>query len=257
MKLARFHAEGEDRWGIVDGEWVAEIAGSPFGQLTATEKRRRLADVEILPPGDPSKLIAVGLNYADHAREQNAATPAEPRIFFKAPSSIIGPEDAIVLPIPEHRVDHEAELVVVMKRKAKNVEPEAALAYVLGYTCGNDVSDRVIQKSDGMPTRAKSFDTFSPLGPFISTDLNPNDLKIECLVNGQVRQSSHTSQLLFDVPTIVSFVSKVMTLLPGDMIMTGTPAGVGPLKAGDEVEVRIEGIGSLRNPVRLACRQKE
>ena len=252
MKFVRFSIDCKDRWGTVEGEDVAEIEGSVYGDFTVTRVHHNLSSVKILPPVTPSKLVAIGLNYVDHARELGQPIPKEPFIFIKASSAIIGPEDAIVIAFPDHETHHEAELTIVIKHRAKNVKPEDALRYVLGYTCGNDVSDRTMQRIDGAPTRAKSLDTFGPIGPFIATDLNPGNLRIECLVNGQVRQSSSTAQLVFGVRALVSFVSQMMTLMPGDAIMTVTPPGVGPIRPGDTVEVRIEGIGTLRNRVQLA-----
>jgi 2-keto-4-pentenoate hydratase/2-oxohepta-3-ene-1,7-dioic acid hydratase in catechol pathway len=252
MKLVHFRVQNRDQWGVVEGDRVTEIDGSICDDFTLTNRRHQLTEINILPPANPSKLIGVGLNYVDHARETGHPVPEVPFIFLKAPSAIIGHEDAIVIPFPDHEVHYEAELTVIMKRRAKDVAPEEALQYVLGYTCGNDVSDRTIQRVDGAPPRGKSLDTFAPLGPFIVTDLDPWNLKIECLVNGKVCQSSNTSQFVFSVPVLVSFLSRMMTLLPGDAVMTGTPSGVGPIHPGDVVEVRIEGIGTLRNPVRLA-----
>jgi 2-keto-4-pentenoate hydratase/2-oxohepta-3-ene-1,7-dioic acid hydratase in catechol pathway len=178
--------------------------------------------------------------------------PEAPLIFLKAPSAVVGHEDAIVLPFADHEVHHEAELAFIIKRRAKHVQPGEAMHYVLGYTCGNDVSDRTIQWPRMARSQAKSADTFAPLGPYIATEVNPSGLNIECRVNGELRQSSNTSQLAFDVPTLLSTISRIMTLLPGDVVMTGTPSGVGPIQPGDIVEVRIEGIGTLRNPVRAA-----
>ena len=229
---------------------MTEIDGSIYDDFTLTNRRHQLTEVRILPPVNPSKLIGVGLNYRDHAQETGHPVPAVPFIFLKAPSAIIGHGDAIVIPFLDHEVHHDAELTFIVKRGAKDIAPEEALQYVLGYTCGNDVSDRTIQRVDGAPPRGKSLDTFAPLGPFIVTDLDPGRLDIECLVNGDVRQSSNTSQFVFSVPVLVSFLSHMMTLLPGDTVMTGTPAGVGPIHPGDIIEVRIEGIGALRNPVR-------
>jgi 2-keto-4-pentenoate hydratase/2-oxohepta-3-ene-1,7-dioic acid hydratase in catechol pathway len=252
MKLVHFRARNRDQWGVVEGERVTEIDGSIFDDLTLTNRCHHLSEVRILPPVNPSKLIGVGLNYVDHAQEAGHPVPEVPFIFLKAPSAIVGHGDAIVIPFLDHEVHHEAELTFIIKRQAKNVAPEEALQYVLGYTCGNDVSDRTMQRIDGAPPRAKSLDTFAPLGPFIVTDLDPGHLDIECLVNGEVRQSSNTSQFVFSVPALVSFLSCMMTLLPGDTVMTGTPAGVGPIQPGDVVEVRIGGVGTLRNPVQTS-----
>ena len=193
--------------------------------------------------------MAVGLSYRDHAAEFGHPVPEEPILFLKPLTALIGPGDRIVYPAISQRVDYEAELAIVMKRKGRNIPRGQALRYVLGYTCHNDVTARDLQKKDGQWTRAKSFDTFAPLGPCIATGLDPHRLHIEARVNGEVRQSFNSDQLIFDVPTLVAFISQVMTLYPGDVIATGTPPGVGPLKRGDVVEVEVEGIGVLRNPV--------
>lgn len=252
MKFWRFRVDDRDRWGVSDGECLREITGSLYDEFSVTPLRHTFASVRILSPVVPSKLVAVGLNYVDHARELGQPVPREPFIFIKATSAIIAAEDTILIAFPDHETHHEAELTVVMKHRAKNIAPDDALDYVLGYTCGNDVSDRTIQGIDGAPTRAKSLDTFAPIGPCISTDLDVDNLNIECYVNGEIRQSSNTAQLVFGVRDLVSFVSHMMTLMPGDAIMTGTPPGVGPIRPGDTVEVKIEGIGTLRNPVQLA-----
>lgn len=205
----------------------------------------------MLAPCTPSKIVALGRNYRDHAAELGHDVPLEPLIFLKPPSAVIGPDEAIRLPAMSARVDYEGELVVVMGRRAYRLrEDEDPLAYVLGYTCGNDVTARDLQQRDGQFTRAKGFDTFAPIGPVIATDLDPTDLRIETRVNGCVRQRARTRDLVFPVPVLIRFIAQVMTLLPGDLIFTGTPAGVGPLFDGDVVEVEIEGIGTLRNPVR-------
>jgi 2-keto-4-pentenoate hydratase/2-oxohepta-3-ene-1,7-dioic acid hydratase in catechol pathway len=193
--------------------------------------------------------VAVGLNYRDHARELGLAVPEVPVLFLKPPTTVIGPGEAIRYPTMSSQVDYEAELGVVIRDRVRNVRPEEALGHVLGYTCANDVTARDLQKKDGQWTRAKSFDTFCPVGPWIETDLDPDDLLIESYQNGERRQSSRTAQFIFKVNVLVSFISEIMTLEAGDLIITGTPAGVGPMKPGDEIEVRIEGIGSLKNTV--------
>jgi 2-keto-4-pentenoate hydratase/2-oxohepta-3-ene-1,7-dioic acid hydratase in catechol pathway len=191
----------------------------------------------------------VGLNYVDHAKELKMEIPEEPILFMKPPSSLLGPDENIVYPAMSQQLDYEAELAVVLKKKARFVTEEQAREVILGYTCSNDVTARDLQKKDGQWTRAKSFDTFAPLGPCIATDLDPNHLKIELFLNGEKKQSSSTSNMIFNCARLVSFVSQIMTLLPGDVIMTGTPPGVGPMKVADTVEVAIEGIGSLKNSV--------
>jgi 2-keto-4-pentenoate hydratase/2-oxohepta-3-ene-1,7-dioic acid hydratase in catechol pathway len=193
--------------------------------------------------------VAVGLNYRDHAHELGHAVPEEPVIFLKPATTIIGPGESVIYPAASSRVDYEAELGVVVKDRTRNISPEEAPDHILGYTCANDVTARDLQKKDGQWTRAKSFDTFCPVGPWIETDLDPGDLLIQSYLNGERRQSSRTSQLIFNVHELVCFISGIMTLEPGDLIITGTPAGIGPMKPGDEIEVRIEGIGSLKNRI--------
>lgn len=249
MKLARFGAGGRIEYGSVEDQSIRQISGDIFGKFKLTEKRFDLKEVKLLPPCQPTKIIATGLNYKDHARELNLPIPQEPILFLKAPSSLIGDKDSIKYPPMVGQLDYEAELAVVMKKKAKNLTPKKALDFVLGYTCLNDVTARDIQSKDGQWARSKCFDTFCPLGPFIVDDINPNKLKIQLFLNGQVKQSSTTKNLIFTIEQLVSFISKVMTLLPGDVIATGTPGGVGPMTQGDEVRVYIEKIGSLTNYV--------
>jgi 2-keto-4-pentenoate hydratase/2-oxohepta-3-ene-1,7-dioic acid hydratase in catechol pathway len=238
-------------FGVVEENTVAAIAAHPFGELTFTGQRFPLADVRLLAPILPSKIVAIGKNYADHVREMGGdAPPAEPVIFSKPSTAVIGPGEAIAYPEKlSERVDHEGELAVVIGRMCREVPAARAADVILGYTCANDVTARDLQKKDGQWTRAKGFDTFCPIGPWIETEADPADLAISTTVNGDVRQDARTSLLLRDVPTLVEYVSQVMTLLPGDVILTGTPAGVGPLQIGDEVTVTIEGIGSLTNRV--------
>jgi 2-keto-4-pentenoate hydratase/2-oxohepta-3-ene-1,7-dioic acid hydratase in catechol pathway len=252
QRVCRFEAGGEVRWGVVEGRRVWEISPDPFGPFEKSGFDWPLSGVRLLAPCEPSKIVAVGLNYRDHAREFGTPIPDEPLLFLKPPSAVVGPGDAIRLPprSVSKRVDYEGELAVVIGRKARNVPVARAGSYIMGYTILNDVTARDLQKKDGQWTRCKGFDTFSPIGPWIVTGLNPSNLKIETFVNGRRCQSSRTSQLAFNVARLVSFISRVMTLEPGDVISTGTPSGVGPLKNGDKVEVRIEGIGSLVNPVR-------
>jgi len=205
--------------------------------------------VQLLPPVTPSKIVAVGRNYADHAKELGNDTPPEPIIFLKPPSALLPPNGTIVRPAQSQRVDYEGELAIVIGKEARNVSRENWRDVVIGFTCANDVTARDLQKKDVQFTRAKSFDTFCPLGPWIVTDLDPSHLAISTTVNGETKQSGNTGQMIFPCDVIVEFVTSVMTLLPGDVILTGTPAGVGPLNAGDIVEVTIEGIGTLRNVV--------
>ena len=220
----------------------------PWEEGKAAEKLP-LKGVRLLSPVVPSKVVCVGLNYADHAVETKLPIPKEPCLFMKPATAVIGPEEKIIYPAMSQRVDYEAELGVVIKKKMRNVEPEQAADYILGYTCLNDVTARDLQKSDGQWTRAKSFDTFCPIGPWVVEGIDPSDLAVKLRLNGEQRQSSRTRELIFNVPRLVSFMSKVMTLLPGDVIATGTPSGIGPMQKGDVVEVEIEGIGVLRNVV--------
>lgn len=244
MKLLRFRKEGSIHYGILQGEEVMELKdGREGGRIL------RIEEVEILPPCIPSKIIAVGLNYRDHAEEMGKPLPEEPLIFMKPGSAVIGPGEEIVHPRASRRVDYEAELALVIGRKARRVSREEAGAYILGYTCFNDVTARDLQRKDVQYTRAKGFDTFAPIGPWIETEVEPGDLLVEAYLNGERRQSSTTAQMIFDVFYLVSFVSHVMTLLPGDVIATGTPSGVGPMGVGDEIEIRIGGIGNLVNRV--------
>ncbi len=249
MRLVRFLVGGRTAYGALEGEGIVELCG--FGQSAPVVPAGRfpLGAVRLLAPCVPSKIVAVGLNYRDHARELAMAVPESPILFLKPPTTIIGPEETIRYPAMSGQVDYEAELGVVIGKTAFCIEPADAGKHILGYTCANDVTARDLQKKDGQWTRAKSFDTFCPIGPWIETELDPADLLVESYQNGDRRQSSRTSKFLFDIPHLVSFISQVMTLLPGDLIITGTPPGIGPLRPGDEIEVRIEGIGSLKNRV--------
>ncbi|MFI0450418.1 fumarylacetoacetate hydrolase family protein [Actinomadura sp. 6N118] len=250
MRIARFSAEDGMSFGVVEENTIAAVAAHPFGELAFTGQRFPLADVRLLAPILPSKVIAIGKNYAEHAREMGGEAPAEPVIFAKPSTAVIGPGEAIAYPEKlSERVDFEGELAVVIGRMCREVPAARAADVILGYTCANDVTARDLQKKDGQWTRAKGFDTFCPLGPWIETDADPADLAISTTVNGEVRQDARTSQLSHDIPTLVEYVSQVMTLLPGDVILTGTPAGVGPLEIGDEVTVTVEGVGSLTNRV--------
>jgi 2-keto-4-pentenoate hydratase/2-oxohepta-3-ene-1,7-dioic acid hydratase in catechol pathway len=249
MQIVRFRAGGKTRYGALEGSSVVEYSGTPWSVFKRGRRRYALRQVVLLAPTVPSKIVAVGLNYRDHAAEMDMPIPEEPRIFLKPVSAIIGPDDPIVLPPQSARVEHEAELAVVIKKRCRNVPVERVRDYVLGYTCLNDVTARDIQARDRGPTRAKAFDTFCPLGPCIATDIEPNAVTVEAVVNGVVRQSGSTKDFVFPVEDLVARVAEVMTLLPGDVIATGTPAGVGPLSAGDRVEIRIDGVGTLKNPV--------
>jgi 2-keto-4-pentenoate hydratase/2-oxohepta-3-ene-1,7-dioic acid hydratase in catechol pathway len=207
------------------------------------------ANGQLLPPTAPSKIVAVGRNYAEHAKELSNEAPSEPIIFLKPPSALLAPGGTIVRPPQSQRVDYEGELAIVIGKRARNVKADRWRDFVLGFTCANDVTARDLQKKDVQFTRGKSFDTFCPIGPCIETDLDPSDLALVTRVNGQIRQNSRTSMMVFPCSVVIEFISSVMTLEPGDVILTGTPSGVGPLQSGDTVEVEIEGIGTLRNHV--------
>jgi 2-keto-4-pentenoate hydratase/2-oxohepta-3-ene-1,7-dioic acid hydratase in catechol pathway len=234
---------------VVDGECF-RLNGDVFGSPSFDRKPTKLKGVRTLTPVVPSKIICVGLNYADHAREGGKALPKEPLIWFKANTSLIPDGGKIEVPFAEHRTDFEAELCIVIGRRVRNVTPAAAARYIFGYTSAQDISDRTIQNSETQWARAKSFDTFTPLGPYVETKIDPHDLSIQLFQNGQLRQNSNTSQLIFDCYRLVSFISTNITLLPGDIILTGTPSGVGPIESGDRLEVRIQGLAPLVNSVK-------
>src|SRR3954463_2585856 len=249
-------------FGVLDGDGqVAQIEGHPFGRISFTGARYAQADIRLLSPILPSKVVCVGKNYAAHIEEMKGLTgdaPTEPLLFLKPSTAVIGPGDAIRIPPGSTNVHHEVELAVVIgARGARNVTEQQAMASVFGYTIGNDVSERDMQRSDGQWTRAKGFDSFCPLGPWIETELgglglDPADLEISCTVDGEPRQKGRTSQLIFGLPTLISYISQVMTRLPGDVILPGTPAGVGPIRPGQVVECTIEGLGTLSNTVTAA-----
>jgi 2-keto-4-pentenoate hydratase/2-oxohepta-3-ene-1,7-dioic acid hydratase in catechol pathway len=251
MRIARYEFEGRVRYGLADPESgkVRELAGDPFEGVEATGVVRRLDEVHLLAPVVPGKIVAVGLNYKDHAREMGKEIPEEPLLFLKAPSALNDPGGEIVYTPQSQRVDYEAELAAVVGRAAKNVKAREAAAFILGYTCINDVTARDLQVKDVQYTRAKGFDTFAPLGPWIETDLDPSAVPVRCLVNGEVRQDGNTREMGASVFRLVEFISSVMTLFPGDVIATGTPPGVGSLHVGDVVTVEVGGIGALTNRV--------
>ncbi len=234
---------------VVDGE-LFRLLGDVFGSPSFQKRPIPLKGVKTLIPVTPSKVIAVGLNYADHARESGKPLPKEPLFWLKAPTSLVSDGSKIEVPFSSHRTDFEAELAVVIGRRVRNVTSAAAARYIFGYTASQDVSDRTIQESESQWARCKSFDTFTPLGPYVETKIDPHDLTIQLFQNGQLRQNSNTSQLIFDVFQLVSFISINMTLLPGDVILTGTPSGVGPISSGDRLEVRIQGLAPLVNTVK-------
>jgi 2-keto-4-pentenoate hydratase/2-oxohepta-3-ene-1,7-dioic acid hydratase in catechol pathway len=232
------------------GATAAEIDGHPFAQIKLTGQRWALDDVRLLAPILPSKVVCVGRNYADHAAELGNEVPKEPLIFLKPSTSVIGPSEAIRLPVMSDQVEHEAELAVVIGlHGARNLDREAAKAAIYGYTCANDVTARDLQRQDVQFTRAKGFDSFCPLGPWIETDADVADSEVRCEVNGEVRQLGSTKDMVFDPAALVAYVSQIMTLIPGDVVLTGTPAGVGPLQAGETVSVSVAGIGTLTNKV--------
>jgi len=250
MRFIRYQ-NGKDapRYGWVLEEQIGPLEGSPFQEYRRLEANISLVNVRLLAPVEPSKIICVGRNYVAHAKEHGSEVPDLPLLFLKPPTAVIGPGDTILLPPQSTNVEHEAELVVVIGKRGRWIQPENALEYVLGYTVGNDVTARDLQRRDGQWTRGKGFDTFCPLGPWIETDFDPADAMVTCHVNGEMRQMASTRDMVFGVRQIVAFASTIMTLLPGDILMTGTPAGVGPLTNGDIVEVSIEGLGKLSNPV--------
>jgi 2-keto-4-pentenoate hydratase/2-oxohepta-3-ene-1,7-dioic acid hydratase in catechol pathway len=249
MRIVRFRSGDKTRYGVLEGIHIVEYAGTPYASFKKARKKYLLSQAVLLAPVVPSKIVAVGLNYRDHVEEMNAQVPAEPHIFLKPLSALCGPDDPIVFPPQARRVDYEGELAIVMKKRCHHVTAERAREYVLGYTCLNDVTARDLQTRDGHFTRAKAFDSFCPVGPCIATDIDPNEVDLETFVNGERRQASNTKHLICPVEDVVARVSAIMTLLPGDVIATGTPGGIGPLQPGDKVEVRIESIGGLKNPV--------
>jgi 2-keto-4-pentenoate hydratase/2-oxohepta-3-ene-1,7-dioic acid hydratase in catechol pathway len=261
VRIARFAKGDGVAYGVVEGEsgqpqTIAELYGHPFGidpaGVRLTGERYPLAEVRLLAPVLPSKVVAVGKNYAEHVREMpgGGELPAEPVLFLKPSTSVTGQGGPIAWPVKlTDRVDFEGELAVIIGRLCKDVPRHRAADVIFGYTCANDVTARDLQARDGQWTRSKAFDTFCPLGPWMETAVDPADLGITTAVNGNVRQHARTSELLFDVPSLIEFVSSVMTLLPGDVLLTGTPEGVGPLTDGDEVSVTIESIGTLTNKV--------
>jgi len=249
LRIARFSIGDEVDFGVVEGDEVAPITGHPFAPFTFTGYRYALAEVRLLAPILPSKVVAIGRNYAEHAAEMGGQVTSEPMIFLKPSTAVVGTGDAIAYPASSQRVDFEGELAVVMGRISRDVPAAQALEMVLGYTCANDVTARDQQQTDGQWSRAKGYDTFCPLGPWIETQLDPGDLGIVTTVNGETRQDARTSQLVTPVPELIEYITRVMTLLPGDVILTGTPAGVGPVAVDDTIEITIEGIGALSNRV--------
>jgi 2-keto-4-pentenoate hydratase/2-oxohepta-3-ene-1,7-dioic acid hydratase in catechol pathway len=254
MRIARAQLpNGQITYGRLVDDQFQPLDGSPFSQplsaLAPAGQSLPLDAAKLLAPCQPSKIVCIGRNYVEHAAEHGAEVPAEPLVFLKPPSAVVGPDEPVVLTRLSQRVEHEGELVVVIGQRARHLQPENALDVVLGYTCGNDVTARDLQRRDGQWSRAKGFDTFCPLGPWIETELDWRAQQVQCLVNGQVRQSGSTSDMVFGVPELLAYVTAVMTLEPGDVLMTGTPSGVSPLRAGDSMTVSVSGIGLLSNPV--------
>jgi 2-keto-4-pentenoate hydratase/2-oxohepta-3-ene-1,7-dioic acid hydratase in catechol pathway len=282
MRIVRYRRGSDICYGIIEGSLVSELRGyvftpleekpcnlsqgegknnfrrglkphtdflKGFTQYEFTEKKYPMEELEILAPCQPTKIVALGLNYRSHAEELKMKLPEEPLLFLKPSTSVIGPNKNIVYPAMSHQIDYEAELGVVIGRETKSISEDKAKEYILGYTCFNDVTARDLQGKDKQFTRSKGFDTFAPMGPWIETQLDPYNLKVESYLNGELKQSGTTADMVFSVFHLVSFISKVMTLLPGDVIATGTPAGIGPMKVGDTIEIVVEGIGTLKNEV--------
>ncbi len=260
MRIARFTVADQIAYGVVDGDTddmstltVNAIDGHPFAPFERTSARFPLSDVRLLPPVLPNKLIGIGKNYADHAREMGGEPPATPIMFLKPSTTVIGPNESVVLPEQSQQVEFEGEIAVVIGRLSREVPSERVSEVVLGYTCANDVTARDLQRSDGQWTRAKGFDTFCPLGPWIETEVDPDSLAVRTEVNGETRQSAPASDMVHSIADLVVFASSVMTLIPGDVILTGTPAGVGPLNDGDRVSVTVAGVGRLDHRVVVAA----
>lgn len=250
MKLIHFIHNNKEYWGVLEGENIEVLKEEPFKNIRLSSKKLPLGRIKFLPPAKATKIILIGLNYKDHARELNMKLPKEPLIFLKPTTALIGNKSAITYPDSVRQLDYEGELAIVIKKEAKNIKPKDFLKYVLGFTCLNDVTARDLQRKDIQWTRAKSFDSFCPLGPYLSTEVNPQDLNIRSYLNGELRQNSSTSEFIFKPAHLVSFISRIMTLNPGDVISTGTPSGVGSMKRGDKVEVEIEGVGKLINYIK-------
>jgi len=250
-RFVRYMAADGPMWGRLVGETIQALDGVPYTGAKPTGVVVELKDVRLLAPVTPSKIICVGLNYALHVKESQSATkiPEEPVLFMKPPTAVIGPGENIVYPPSSSRVDYEAELAVVIGRTARNVTVEDAASYIWGYTCANDVTARDLQKKDGQWTRGKGFDTFCPVGPHVVTGIDYREITVESYLNGERKQSGNTSDMIFPVPFLVSYISNIMTLLPGDVISTGTPEGISPMQPGDTIEIRVSDIGSLVNQV--------
>ncbi|HPY37392.1 MAG TPA: fumarylacetoacetate hydrolase family protein [Clostridia bacterium] len=249
MKLCRAANEKETFYAQIEGDVLKRLSGDLFNEPRFDGREYPLSEIRLLAPVMPSKIVCLGKNYVDHAMEVDEVIPDEPLLFLKPPSSVIDPESEILWPKQSRRVDFEAELAVVIGKTCKDVQLGEASKVIFGYTCLNDVTARDLQGRDGQWTRSKSFDTFCPIGPWIETELDPNNLRVQSRLNGTIKQDASTASLIFDVDKLVHFITQVMTLVPGDIIATGTPAGIGPMRHGDIVEVEVQGIGILRNKV--------
>lgn len=249
MKIYRYRHNNKASYGILKEERLFPVEGSIFKTFKVGKKGIPISEVILLPPTKPTKIVAIGMNYKGHAMERGKPLPKEPLIFLKPPSSVVGPNDIIVYPKMAKRVDYEGELALVIKKKAHLLTDDNPGDFILGYTCFNDITARDLQEKDGQFTRAKSFDTFAAVGPCISTEIDSSRIKFKTFLNGKLRQSGNTKNLIFSIPFLVKYISNIMTLNPGDIITTGTPSGIGPMKPGDRVDVQIEGIGTLSNTV--------
>ncbi|HRN51525.1 MAG TPA: fumarylacetoacetate hydrolase family protein [Anaerolineales bacterium] len=249
MRIIRYQEQGSVHYGWVLGDKVGTIEGDPYGAFQRGEATRPLSELTLLPPVSPSKIICVGRNYVAHAKELGNEVPEVPMLFLKPPSSLLAPGGTIVLPPQTQQVEHEAELAVVIGKRGRWIEPDDIKDHILGYTIANDITARDLQKRDGQWTRGKGFDTFCPFGPWVETDFDPADAVVSCSVNGELRQMGSTRDMIFSVRQLLAYISSVMTLEPGDLVLTGTPAGVGPLKDGDSLVTSIEGLGELHNSV--------
>jgi len=257
MRITHFSDQNnQPGWGWISGEKIGILEGDPFGSFRRLKATLNLNDVKFLPLVQPGKIIGIGRNYAEHARERGVEVPLIPMFFLKAPTAVIATGETIIIPPQSQRVEHESELAVVIGKSGRWIDAEKAKDHILGYTVANDITARDLQQVDGQWARAKSFDTFCPLGPWIDTDFDPSEAMISCRVNGELRQMSSTHEMIFPVQQLVAYLSSVMTLLPGDVILTGTPAGIGPLQAGDILETSIDGLGTLRNPVAAQTDQR-
>ncbi len=250
MRIVRYQTKNDPaRYGWLLENKIGPIEGDIFGDYRRLEALTPLGEVKLLAPAQPTKILCIGRNYAEHAREQEAEVPKVPLLFLKPPSAILNPGEPIVLPRQSQQVEHEAELVVVIGKRGRNITTDESHDYIFGYTIGNDVTARDLQKTDGQWSRAKGFDTFCPFGPWIDTEFDPSDAIITCKVSGQPRQMASSRDMIFNVNELIAYLSSIMTLEPGDIIFSGTPAGIGALLPGDTVEVEIEGLGKLTNPV--------